>query len=78
VIVVDVGWLKSPKVAHQDLRDGTDGSPAGAQTVLSSRQCQNREKFGMVKMGKMESGTNLALQVSASNLAVFMSPKGEI
>jgi hypothetical protein len=45
---------------------------------LSSRQCQNREKFGMVKMGKMESGTNLALQVSASNLAVFMSPNGEI
>lgn len=77
VIVVDVKWLKSPKVAHVD-PDGTGGSPASARTGLSSRQCQNREKLGMVKMEKMESGTNLALQVSASNLAVFMPPNGEI
>jgi hypothetical protein len=31
-----------------------------------------------VKMEKMESGTNLALHVSASNLAVLMPPNREI
>jgi hypothetical protein len=29
---------------------GTGGSPVSAQTVLSSRQCQKREKLGLVKI----------------------------
>jgi hypothetical protein len=58
VIVVDLEWLKSTKVAHCYTTDlhGTGGSPANARTGLSSRQCRKREKLGLVKIKRWSRG----------------------